>query len=467
MASKAWGWPRATAARAMESARQHLLVPRSAVPAPASGAALTPHLPGAPDQASGDHKPAPNEGRPAKNEAGRKRWYASERIQLPENWPTGSPGGEFTADRDVLVGRPGFHIFGACPSCLHPTTSVCATEYLTEEAAPGAARPGAAEGQAASPAKTFLAIPAPGSPENETAKVKNPAQPRLHGDRQSRKRSPRTRKPWFGTARPTDDQTQVTVLQCACTHNHVPPKDDTFGCGSQWLLRVDYNDVTNRGHTDISVVPEWEAFHYWPAADAAAREIPASLTTARSAAKNWAGALTAILGLLGIGALLGSRSTIQNFSPRDEIIFGVLAFIAVLADGAMLYQSDLATFGWPRIRAALKPSDQWNADLDPLTQASASVRKLRRSVWAAAISAAAALGAVGILLFVPAAPGVSTSKVVYVVNSTKMVTPCGTVTMPSASATGPAASFLTFTPDVTNGKPVSISLSAITNIDAC
>jgi hypothetical protein len=67
--------------------------------------------------------------------------------------------------------------------------------------------------------------------------------------------------------------------------------------------------------------------------------------------------LTAILGLIGIGTLLGSRATIQSFSPMVEILVGILAFIAVLADGVMLYQSDLATFGWPQIRAALKPSD--------------------------------------------------------------------------------------------------------------
>lgn len=136
----------------------------------------------------------------------------------------------------------------------------------------------------------------------------------------------------------------------------------------------------------------------------------------------------------------------------------------MLADGVMLYQSDLATFGWPKIRAALKPSDQWNADLDPLTQATASVRKLHRSVWAAAISAMAALGAVGILLFtLPAPVPSSRATVTYVVNGVKTVTPCGTVTFPAASE----VPFLTFVPDGKNANPMRINLTMVAKIGAC
>jgi predicted RNA-binding protein with TRAM domain len=43
------------------------------------------------------------------------------------------------------------------------------------------------------------------------------------------------------------------------------------------------------------------------------------------------------------------------------------------------------------------------------------------------------------------------------------MTPCGTVTFPAASA----ASFLTFTPDVRNGKPVRINLTMVAKIGAC
>ena len=83
------------------------------------------------------------------------------------------------------------------------------------------------------------------------------------------------------------------------------------------------------------------------------------------------------------------------------------------------------------------------------------------NIWAAAISAVAALGAVGILLFTPPAPVPSKATVTYVVNDVKTVTSCGTVTFP------PSSGFLTFTPDVKNGKPESINLTMVAKISAC
>jgi hypothetical protein len=72
--------------------------------------------------------------------------------------------------------------------------------------------------------------------------------------------------------------------------------------------------------------------------------------------------------------------------------------------------------------------------------------------------------AVGILLFTPAAPVPSSKATVsYVVNGVKTVTPCGTVTFPAASG----ASFLTFTPDGRNGKPIRINLTMVGKIGAC
>ncbi len=439
----------------------------------------TPPLNSALDRALDPAKPAPNDGRVGPADAP-KLWYAIERILLPPDWRTVGPAPWFRADRRLLQGQPGFHIIGICPRCRHQTTSVCATEYLADDvditagsgrqaAAEVAVRPAAAE-VAVRPAAAKVAAGEPIAARSETAAGADDSTGQREHERRGRRRlqaenqpSLRWRKPG-GIPAPGGAKTQVTVLRCACVENHVPATPGAFGCGAEWLLQVEYDDSSRPGQTYISIVDPEKAYRYWPAADAAAAEVPAALTTARGAAKSWAGALTAILGLIGIGTLLGSRATLQSFSPLAEVLFGILALIAVLADGVMLYQSDLATFGWPRIRAALKPSDQWNADLDPLTQASASVRKLHRSVWAAVISAVAALGAVGILLFTPPAP-VPSSKatVTYVVNGVKTVTPCGTVTFPGASD----VPFLTFTPDGRNGKPVRINLTMIAKIGAC
>ena len=411
-------------------------------------------------------RPTPNDGRVQATDAP-KLWYANERIQLPPDWREVGPAPWFRADRHTLMEQPGFHIIGICPRCRHQTTSVCATEYLASDLDGAAGTAGAA---AEAPAALERAIAAPGA---EVTEWPDDSIGEMEQERRGKKWLQAEHQPSLRRRRPSGGpvadgpKTQVTVLRCACVENHVPAEPGAFGCGSEWLLQVEYDDSTQPGKTYISVVDPETAYRYWPTADAAAAEVPAALTTAQSAAKNWAGALTAILGLIGIGTLLGSRTAIQSFSPLGETLFGVFAFVAVLADAAMLYQSDLATFGWPKIREALKPSDQWNADLDPLTQASASVRKLRRSVWAAAISGVAALAAIGILLFAPPASAPSKSKVVYVVNGVKTVTSCGTVTFPPASATGLPASFLTFTPAAGNGKPESISLSTVAEIGAC
>ncbi len=430
----------------------------------------TPALNSALDRALDPAKPAPNDGRVGPTDAP-KLWYASERILLPPDWRTVGPAPWFRTDRRLLQGQPGFHIIGICPRCRHKTTSVCATEYLADDVdiTAGSGRPAAAE-VAARPAAAKAAAGEPIAARSETAAGADDSTGPGEHERRGRRRlqaenqpSLRWRKPG-GSPAPGGAKTQVTVLRCACVENHVPVTPGAFGCGAEWLLQVEYDDSSQPGQTYISIVDPEKAYRYWPAADAAAAEVPAALTTAQSAAKNWAGALTAILGLIGIGTLLGSRATIQSFSPLAEVLFGILAFIAVLADGVMLYQSDLATFGWPKIRAALKPSDQWNADLDPLTQATASVRKLHRSVWAAAISAMAALGAVGILLFtLPAPVPSSRATVTYVVNGVKTVTPCGTVTFPAASE----VPFLTFVPDGKNANPMRINLTMVAKIGAC
>lgn len=430
----------------------------------------TPVLNSALDRALDPAKPTPNDGRVGPTDAP-KLWYANERVLLPPDWRTVGPAPWFRTDRRLLQGQPGFHIIGICPRCRHKTTSVCATEYLADDVdiTAGSGRQAAAE-VAARPAAANAAAGEPIAARSETAAGTDDSTGQREHERRGRRRLQAENQPslrWRkagGSPPPGGAKTQVTVLRCACAENHVPATPGAFGCGAEWLLQVEYDDSSQPGQTYISVVDPEKAYRYWPAADAAAAEVPAALTTAQSAAKNWAGALTAILGLVGIGTLLGSRATIQSFSPMVEVLFGILALIAVLADGVMLYQGDLATFGWPQIRAALKPSDQWNADLDPLTQASASVRKLRRSVWAAVISAMAALGAVGILLFTPPAPvPLSRATVTYVVNGVKTVTPCGTVTFPGASR----VSFLTFTPDGRNGNVMRINLTMVAKIGAC
>jgi len=414
--------------------------------------------------------PAPSSGEQASQSPGEdpvtenstKPLYASQRILLPDGWPTET---WFHSDRDVLAGQPGFHIFGLCPSCKHPMSGVCATEYLAQDEAgteAGAEAEGHISGKEAWKFEEFRPI------EQESLK------------RGARKRESRSgRKPFWrggGVRRPPEGRvTQVTVLQCACIVDHQGAPAGTFGCGSQWLLRVTFNQGGS-AKTTIKHVSELQAPYYWPAADAAAAEIPNSLSDAQATAKNWAAGLAAAIALLGVSGLLGNGKTIQALSGIWQFFFGLAAFVAVLAAALMIYQSTLAGYGSTRLRQALKPSDLRNADLDPLIEASASVRRLRRSVWATGVSVLAALAAAGILLFVSppgAAPAAGSIiypypvKITYVTGGITVTTPCGVVQAPGSPGTAAAAS-LTLKPSTPpSAGSIPIELSEITATSGC
>lgn len=389
----------------------------------------TPPTPAPPPGSGGAPSSVPTDGLPTRI-GSPKKVFQSERILVPTGWPEA----RLDNDRDRLSNRPGFHIFGECPSCHDQTTGLCATEYLSQDV------------------RTTL--------DSDTEKHRYVVQPRFQTDTPDNS---------------TEVQSQITVLRCACIKNHAAPVG-SFGCGSEWLVRVRY-DSTSKDKAFLSAVSPEDAFRCWPAADAAAAQVPASLTNAQAIAKNWGGALTAILTLLGITGLLANRTTVQTLGTFWQVLFGLFAFIAVVADGAMLYQSDLATFGSVKINKVLRPSDLQNADLDPLAQASTSVGKLQRSVWATVVAAVAALIAVGILLFASsgaAPPGPAFSKITFTVAQIKTTTACGTVTFappqpkpkPGAKPKPPVTT-LTFTPNTQGATSQQIELTSISEIAAC
>jgi len=151
-----------------------------------------------------------------------------------------------------------------------------------------------------------------------------------------------------------------------------------------------------------------------------------------------------------------------------QALFGLFALLAVVSDGVMLGQSNLAAYGFSSIKSSLRPCDLENADLDPLVQASLSVGKLKRSVQATALAVASALVALAILLFVSPAPGRAGSKITYKTGTIATTTACGTVAYPKPPAEGkPAAINLKFTPDTKGATPQAIELSKISAIISC
>ncbi len=330
----------------------------------------------------------------------------------------------FKTDRPKLPEMPGFHIVGDCPVCSHRTSAVCATAFLAQE------------------------------------QIED-------GEARSLRRDFRLTRRAIGRRRQANRKSQVTVLRCACTQNHAPPAGASpFGCGAEWLFRVDYGP---RGADDGAISAVEEDFKYWPAADAAAAEIPTALSTAQASAKNWAPALTALLTVLGAGAILANRTTVQTLDRTNQWVFAVLAGLAVLANVIMLYQSDFAQFGSPRLLDALRPSDLANADLNPLVEAGRSVARLRRAVRAAFLSGVAASAALGVLLLASAAPAPPTSKVTFKTGGVSTTTACGTVayTSPGSAPGTQRHANLLFTPGGPGAEAQTIPLIEVKTIAAC
>lgn len=346
--------------------------------------------------------PQPNAGAPP---VAPKRWYLNERIIV-------SDVSRFENNHDRWCDAPGFHIFGPCPSCDHETSSVCATEYLAQDVDPSHPGPARSEG---APHKTPWV--------GKVGEVR-----RLQGEGAGSSPTDYLQRAWrgfttthppHGNATPAEaeepeltQKTMLTVMRCACNYNHVaqqgapaaPP--DTFGCGSQWVVRVRYTKQAEPA--EIFPAGDREAAYCWPAADAAAAQVPNALTNAQASAKNWGAGLTAILTLGGIGALLTNESTVRSLNTFWQVMFGIAAFVAVIANGVMLHQSTIASYGSSRTADALRPSDLRDADLDVLIQARATVKKLRTAILATVVAVVAALFAAGILLYGATTPSPTT-----------------------------------------------------------
>jgi len=184
--------------------------------------------------------------------------YRVERVQVD-----GFSEGLFSDDRlDQGIDPVGFHINGECPSCKHETTALCAAKYI-----------------------------APDSKELEEAVKLKTAYDESHQE---------------------DLVSLVTVLRCACIKSHTNAPANTFGCGTEWLLRVSYLPQVTDSHPKYLPVPENESFKYWSPADNIAAAVAGSLSAAQAIAKNWQAFLTGFLAILGVASVVGGRNTLQR-----------------------------------------------------------------------------------------------------------------------------------------------------------
>jgi hypothetical protein len=341
----------------------------------------------------------------------KKTAYAVQRIQL-NDWPDG----DFREDREAQGENPvGFHIYGPCPACKALTSALCAAEYLQDD-------------------------------QDLVTNAEDPER----AERADRKGS----------------TTIVTVLRCSCLEEHAGAPAGASGCGTEWLLRVNYFRDEHDNTVLLHPVKADEAFRYWLPAEDVTSAIPAALAAVQATAGKWQTALAALIAVLGISVVLSGGSTIAALDATWKILLAVAAAVAVISNLIMLYYSDLASLGFPGLRGARQKRSLINADLEPLTQVAATVKEIRIARSATAVALLGAIAAAGIFLFVsPAAPKAESKLTLEIPQSGTRTIPqttgCGTVTI----VRKPAA-YAEFTRDAKGTTQISYPLSEVTAIDA-
>jgi hypothetical protein len=248
------------------------------------------------------------------------------------------------------------------------------------------------------------------------------------------------------TPDPDAAQTRLSVMTCQCTSNHKNSKG-AFGCGASWLIGAQFN-LADKPPRAAVLQPAGAAVAtaVWPAAEAYATTASSSLKTVQASAKNWQAALTAILGLVTVVALVGGRSTLQALSGATQAWIVTLAALAVVANALGIYKSTLASTGFPAVKGVEDAFDLGNSDLWPLRQTIHALDNLRAAMfWSAAAFVAGAV-AVGFVWLAPSAAAPAAKVDLTVLQPTPAPDPTATVpvavcgALPSPQPTGSPAS---------------------------
>ena len=287
---------------------------------------------------------------------------------------TNSPGSvRFTGDLPTQQ-RPvvGFHLEGECPTCSDPTIGVCPVSDFNLPLMAAAAAPAVLPGLGAVAAGAVASGMAVAQDSNIFSAT-----------------------------------TTVCVMTCRCAEVHPlpppPPKNpsdpgtglDTatptppalpgYGCGSSWLVEVKYRRL-KREIVSIEPVASNEAFKYWQAANGIAAAAPDSLTKIQAIAGKWQTALTAMLGLLSVTALIGGRDTLEKLDSTVQTSVGRFALVSVIASVVAIMAFAYANAGAPQVKPLNGPDDLVNADLRPLREAWWSTVSFYSAFAAAAVS---------------------------------------------------------------------------------
>jgi hypothetical protein len=125
----------------------------------------------------------------------------------------------------------------------------------------------------------------------------------------------------------------------------------------------------------------------------------------------------------------------------------------------MIYWCNMASTGFPKVRASLLSRQLLDADLQPLMTAGVIASQLRRAFWAAIASGLAAAIAVAVFLFASASPASGDVKLTYQMGKQQITTTCGALVVDHPADT------VTFTPD---GGSASVFKSAdVVKVTTC
>jgi hypothetical protein len=379
---------------------------------------------------------------------GNKGPFKAERVLLDATYLTQT---EFQDDlRAQGDGFVGFHVFGKCPSCGHFANALLATKYLTYYDSDGS--------KAKAPASANRSL----TKRLETLNLER-ATTLAHPRAQPHAAPPNAPFPADGARR-----TQVLVMRCNCDQNH-SDKDDAFGCGSEWLLAVNYIPSDSAATVYKLPLSDVDSSRVWQSAESVTAATSAALTSSQASATKWTSVFTATLGVLGLAGILGGRTTIQGLGGGWEIALGLAVVVALLGNIAMLGFAGDASAGFPALRSAPDKVELQNADLQPLHDADAAIKALDKARTAAYLSGFAALIAIFIFIFAPqpAATGDFMLKIALPQTPAGSATPIvSTVTQCGSLAISADGKTYTLTP-ARGGTAVAYPVADITQVEKC
>ena len=356
--------------------------------------------------------------------------YQKIRVQLAMTYDMSLFGSDFAAQEKPLYG---FHIWGPCPRCGHPSSGLVPVKYLPSPSA----------------SDQSIAEPTPEARERVTA-ARAQAGPQ------------EAESIMFEAGeimqRPARQDFKAAGMTCRCPVAH-DLTNGNAGCGAEWIVAFEYVHESGRENITLSPVgPEVEA-RIWVAADAVAASVAAAGQTAMGVAAKWVAVLSSVVAVITLGGVLGGLDTIQQLPICAQVVLGAATLVALFATVCMIYQGNIAGNGYPALKAALSEHSLIQADIEPLRDAQASIERLNCAKNWAIVTISATLVAVGLFLFVPSADA-GHVKVKYTdTDSIVHQTGCGVL---STDASNNPKSF---TPD--HGPKITFTSPKSVEIDAC